>query len=139
MSIPYDIGPDCRPDGTPFCNAIPRADPVGDALRADAEEARQKLREAGLTCPSCGKNAGDTFGRHCLVMITRTPIARDRAYGHDVALLGKPERSCECRDGRPVVLDGADFETWKNAANIALMDDFWFRQEMAFRAPGFPT
>ena len=131
MSIPYDIGPDCRPDGTPFRNAIPRADPVGDALRADAEEARQEIRDAGLTCPSCGKNAGDTFGRHCLVLVTRTPVSRERAYGHDVALIGKPEMSCECRDGQPVVLDGADWETWKNAANIALMDDFWFRETVA--------
>lgn len=113
-------------------------DPIGDALRADAEDARQEIRDTGLTCPSCGKNADDTFGRHCLVLVIRTPVSRERAYGHDVALIGKPEISCECRDGRPVVLDGADWETWKNAANIALMDDFWFRQEMAFRALGFP-
>ena len=106
-------------------------DPIGDALRADAEDARQEIRDTGLTCPSCGLNAGDTFGRHCLVLTTRTPVTRGRAWGHDVALLGTPEHSCECRDGQPVLLDGADFETWRNAANIALMDDFWFRETVA--------
>ena len=114
-------------------------DPVGDALRADAEEARGEIRAAGLICPSCGKNAGDLYGRHCLVLVTRTPVVRERGFGYAVAALGKPEHSCECRDGQPFALDGADFGTWQAAANIALMDDFWFRETMAWRAMGFPA
>ena len=114
-------------------------DPAGDALRADAGQARDEIRAAGLICPSCGKNAGDLFGRHCLVLETRAPVSRERGFGHPVALTGKPETACECRDGRPVVLTGADFGTWQAAANIALMDDFWFREEQAFRALGFPA
>jgi hypothetical protein len=107
-------------------------DPIGAALRADAEAARGEIRDAGLICPSCGKNAGDLIGRHCLVLVTRVPVSRDRGFGHDVALMGQPETSCECRDGRPVILTGADFGTWQAAASIALMDDFWFRDTTAF-------
>ena len=114
------------------------SDPISDALRADAEEVREEIREAGIICPSCGKNTGDLLGRHCLVLITRTPVSREQGFGHAVALIGKPETFCECRDGRPVILTGADFETWQAAANIALMDDFWFRDTMAFdRLIGF--
>ncbi len=98
------------------------SDPIGDALRADAEQARGEIRAAGLICPSCGKNAGDLYGRHCLVLIK------------------EPERAipvAECRDGGRVPLE--DFNTIRAAANIALMDDFWFRETMAFRAAGFPA
>jgi len=108
------------------------ADPIGDALRADAEEARGQIRSAGLTCPSCRGNAGDLFGRHCLVLVTRTPVSEGRGFGHSVPLIGKPETWCECRDGQPVNLADADWEAWKGAANIALMDDFWFREAIAF-------
>lgn len=83
-------------------------DPVGDALRAGAEAARDEIRAAGLICPSCGGNAGDLFGRHCLVLETRAPVTRERGFGQSVALIGKPEITCECRDGRPVVLDVTD-------------------------------
>jgi hypothetical protein len=107
-------------------------DPIGDALRADAEDARGEIRDAGLVCPSCDRNAAGLFGRHCLIMITRTPVSGDRGFGHPVALIGEPEYSCECRDGQRVILTGAGFETWKAAANIALMDDFWFRDTIAF-------
>jgi hypothetical protein len=86
------------------------SDPIGDALRADAEEARISSRAAGLICPSCGQNAGDLYGRHCLVLITRTPVSLDRGFGHPVA-----------------------------AANIALMDDLWFRETMMFRKMGLPA
>ena len=47
-------------------------------------------------------------------------------------LMGKPETWCECRGGQPVNLADADWEAWKGAANIALMDDFWFREAIAF-------
>jgi hypothetical protein len=114
------------------------ADPIGDALRADAAEAREGIRGAGLICPSCGKNAGDLLGRHCLVLITRTPVSRDCGFGHSVILIGKPEYYCECRDGQPVILTAANFGTWQAAANIALLDDIWFRDTRAFsRMLGF--
>jgi len=114
-------------------------DPIGDALRADAEEARGQIRSAGLTCPSCGGNAGDLYGRHCLVLVTRTPVSGGRGFGHPVPLMGKPETWCECRGGQPVNLADADWETWKGAANIALMDDFWFRENIAFNRMVFGT
>lgn len=107
-------------------------DPIGDALRADADDAREEIRAAGLVCPSCGLNAADLFGRHCLILITSTQITPGRGFGQSVPLIGEPEHSCECRDGQPVILSGADFDAWKAAANIALMDDFWFRESIAF-------
>lgn len=97
-------------------------DPIGDALRADAEAARDEIRSAGLICPSCGKNAGDSFGWHSLILISEP----DRAI--PVA---------ECRDGQRVPLE--DWNTIQAAANIALMDDFWFRETLAFRDLGFPA
>lgn len=33
MTIPYDIGPDCRPSGEPFRNLIPRLRPAAADLR----------------------------------------------------------------------------------------------------------
>lgn len=110
---------------------------IAAAVHADAEAAREEIREAGLFCPSCGKNAADLIGRHCLVLITSTPVSPGRAFGQNVALMGKPEPSCECRDGQHVVLDG--FEMWKAAANFALLDDFWFRESMAYAKLGFPA
>lgn len=100
-------------------------DPAGDALRADAEAARDEIRSAGLICPSCGQNAGDLFGRHCLVLI-----------------MGEDTPWCECRDGAQVLLGQLPMsrvgaaEAWEQmraAANIALMDDFWFRETIAFK------
>jgi hypothetical protein len=72
-------------------------DPIGDALHADADDAREEIREAGLVCPSCGKNAGDVFGRHCLILITRMPVSSDRGFGHPVALIGECSRGPERR------------------------------------------
>jgi hypothetical protein len=95
---------------------------IADAIHADAEAAREEIRSAGLICPSCGQNAGDLLGRHCLVLIKEP----DRAI--PVA---------ECRDGRRVPLE--DWNTIHAAANIALMDDFWFREGQQWRAMGFPA
>jgi hypothetical protein len=36
-------------------------DPIGDALKTDAEAARQEIRDIGFSCPSCGKNMGDLY------------------------------------------------------------------------------
>jgi hypothetical protein len=95
------------------------SDPIGDALRADAEEARDEVRVSGyglLRCPSCGQLAAEILGRgHCLIL------------GGDGSVPW-----CECRDGKRVTLSAAeDFEKVKAAANVALADDFWFRSEAA--------
>ena len=62
-------------------------DPIGDALRADAEAAREEIRAKGLTCPSCGQNWADLIGRHCLIL-----------------LMDDATPWCECRDGARVQL-----------------------------------
>jgi hypothetical protein len=41
-------------------------DPIGDAIHAEAEEARSEIRAAGITCPSCGVNAADLPDGHKL-------------------------------------------------------------------------
>src|ERR1035441_2205358 len=58
------------------------SDPIGDAVHADAEAAREEIRADGLICPSCGQNYADLIGRHCLILVmdVRAPW-------------------CECRDG----------------------------------------
>lgn len=99
-------------------------DPIGDALRADAEAARQEIRESGygqLACPSCGKPAADILGTgHCLVMI----MAKEVAVPGDVIF------TAECRDGQP-----AGCTTWdecQSAANISLADEVWRRETIIF-------
>jgi len=104
--------------------------------------ARDEVRvsEYGLLrCPSCGESAAEiVMTDHCLVLVTRTPVSRDRGFGHPVALMGEPECSCECRDGQPVVLTGAAFETWQAAANIALADDVNFAEKQHYRWLYYP-
>jgi hypothetical protein len=43
-------------------------DAVAAALHADAEAARAEIREAGITCPSCGVNLADLADDHDLAM-----------------------------------------------------------------------
>jgi hypothetical protein len=93
-------------------------DRIGDALRADAGAAREEIRAAGLTCPSCGENAADLIGRHGLVLAL---------FGMDRTVYGQ----AECRDGAPVILD--TYELARQAANIALLDDFQHRMAVAER------
>ena len=99
-------------------------DPIGDALRADAEAAREEIRAGGLICPSCGRNWADLLGRHCLVMV----MADDTPW-------------CECRDGAQVLLGpllvarigpAKAWEKMQAAANIALADEVWRQETITF-------
>ena len=45
---PYDIGPDCKPDGTPFRNLIPRAQLDDQARERARERWEQIAAEAGV-------------------------------------------------------------------------------------------
>lgn len=92
-------------------------DPIGDALRADAEEARAQIRAAGIFCPSCGVNMADLPAGHMLAVT-----------GYEEAVLCV----AECRDGTAAEL--SDFATWQAAANISLWDDFRRREAEAFKA-----
>jgi hypothetical protein len=92
-------------------------DPIGDALRADAEEARAEMRAAGIICPSCGGNLGDLYGK-----------------GHryeDIGPAGIPvavaslKGTFRCADGQPVDVTSLDFEQFKAVAEIAFLDGFW--------------
>ena len=95
------------------------ADPIGDALRADAEAARAEIRAEGITCPSCGVNMADLPGGHMLI------VSREEPY------------TAECKAGEPASLalspvnDDA-FAKWQAAANVALWDDFRKREAEAF-------
>lgn len=88
-------------------------DPIGDALRADAEAARDEIRSAGLICPSCGVNMADLRDGHMLTLI-----------------LGE---YAECADGRRVDLLHATFEEVQAAASIAVWDALRQREAEAFR------
>ena len=99
-------------------------DPIGTALRADAEAAREEIRAEGLICPSCGQNYADLIGRHCLVMVMddHTPW-------------------CECRDGAQVLLGSqliarigpaAAWEKMQAAASVAVADEVWRMETIAF-------
>lgn len=97
-------------------------DLVAAALRADADAERERLRAAGITCPSCGKNAADLTGigqGHRLEMITT----------------GEPGPDCvleaQCGDGRRVRLDG--FAAAQNTALTSVLDDFWQQFDEAMR------
>ena len=100
---------------------------IAAAIHADAEAAREEIRAAGLICPSCGENYADLIGRHCLVLVMDD---------------GTPW--CECRAGVQVLLGqlrmsrvGAAkaLEEMQAAANIAAMDEVWFREMAALREP----
>lgn len=90
-------------------------DPIGDALRADAEQARAEIRAAGISCPSCGINMADLPRDHRLVL--------DHG-GVDWLKAERRPASANCAAGDVAPLDGADFETWQAAANVAFYDDF---------------
>lgn len=100
------------------------SDPIGDALRADAEAARAEIRAEGIACPSCRVNMADLPERHALAIAGDDP-------GPLVA---------ECRDGTPAVITGTSlrggegFELLQAAVNVAMFDDFRRREDEAFRA-----
>ena len=108
VEAPEMIGPGWRGE------AQASDDPIGDALRADAEAARAEIRGTGLICPSCGVNMADLPDGHLLVL-----------------LLGE---YAECADGERVNLLEASFEVTQAAANIAVWDAFRKREAEAFRA-----
>ena len=100
------------------------ADPIGDALRADAQAAREEIRAEGLICPSCGQTWADLIGRHSLVMI----MADDTPW-------------CECRDGAQVLLGrlliarigpAKAWEKMQAAASISVADEAWRLETIAF-------
>jgi DNA-directed RNA polymerase subunit RPC12/RpoP len=120
-------------ESAPELLAEPSGPSIGDALHAEAEDARKEIRDAGIACPSCGLNMADLPGDHCLVLLTSVPVTRESGFGHPVALMGKTGHSCECRDGATVILTGADFGTWQAAASIQLWDDFRRRMDEVIR------
>ena len=98
-------------------------DPVGDALRADAEAARAEVRAAGIICPSCGINAADLPRDHMLEM--------DHG-GVDWVKAEKRPATARCAAGAIVPLDDADFETWQAAASVNLLDKVRETEDKAF-------
>jgi hypothetical protein len=109
--------------------------PIGDALRADADAAREEIRAAGLICPSCGVNMAD-LNRHHMLTISdgRT---HENGPGRSVLLARQPV-TAKCAEGEPVVLHDATgnvvatWETYRNAANIALWDKMQATGEAIF-------
>jgi hypothetical protein len=97
-------------------------DPIGDAVRADAEAAREEIRASSygqLACPSCGKPAGDILGTgHCLILIPSCEAGPGAIV------------EAECRDGQRAVCS-----TWDDmvaTANISLADEVWRHETIAF-------
>jgi hypothetical protein len=104
-------------------------DPIGDALRADAEAARAEIRAAGIVCPSCGVNMADLPEGHSLVLTSGGIKQANGTEGPWTA---------QCASGELIHLSGdvpmtdADFTIWQNAANVNLYDDFRKREAEAF-------
>jgi len=99
-------------------------DPIGDALRADAEAAREEIRAEAIICPSCGQNWAGLIGRHSLIMI----MADDTPW-------------CECRDGAQVLLGpglvsrigpAKAWEKMQAAASISVADEVWRQETIIF-------
>ena len=93
-------------------------DPIGEALRADAEAAREEIRAASLICPSCGQNYADLIGGHCLVLI----MSCEPGPGAVV--------EAECRDGQRAIC--GTFDEMEAAASISVADEVWRRDTIAF-------
>lgn len=96
-------------------------DPIGAAVRADAEAARAEIRAEGIICPSCGVNMADLPDGHMLVLSDREPWTAKCADGTLTALAASSSMGDE------------EFATWQAAANISLYDDFRKREAEAFR------
>jgi hypothetical protein len=94
-------------------------DPIGDALRADADAARQELRDLGYVCPSCGKNAADIYG---------TGHRYDR-LGDGIVI---SQQVIKCADGQPVHRALLDYDQVKAVANIDLLDALNRAEDEAF-------
>ena len=90
-------------------------DAVAAALHAEAEQARDEIRAAGIVCPSCGVNMAGLPDDHKLVL-DHGGIDWERAVRRPPSAL--------CGSGRVVGLDDSRFETWQAAANVSLYDDF---------------
>lgn len=96
------------------------ADPIGDALRADAEAARAEIRAAGLICPSCGVNMADLPEDHLLTLT--------HGRQHEDAPIEAPTAKCEYG---PLVMLG-EYDKFRPAANISLHDQFRKAETEAF-------
>lgn len=96
-------------------------DPIGAALRADAEAAREEIRATGLVCPSCSLNMADLPDGHMLV-ISSGRRHEDGPGG--AVLLAKEPRTATCANGQPANMEQAPYETWQAVANISLWDSF---------------
>jgi hypothetical protein len=90
-------------------------DLVAAALHADAEAAREQIRAAGITCPSCRVNMADLPEGHALAMSHEEPF------------------TARCEAGNLVALAGAEFGTWQDAANVSVYDDFRRREAEALK------
>lgn len=105
-------------------------DLVAQALKAEADEARAEIREAGIICPSCGVNAADLPNDHMLEL---------DMGGVDWLKAEKRHPSAKCQSGTQVLLagdspmDDASYETWQAAANVSLLDKFRKAEDEAFR------
>ena len=107
-------------------------DPIGDALRADADDARAEIKAAGIICPSCGVNAADLPRCHYLKL--------DHG-GIDWAKAERRPATAKCQDGTLVTLPGPDdaagdgaFAIWQAAASVNLLDEYNKSLDAAFSA-----
>lgn len=107
-------------------------DPIGDALRADADDARAEIRAAGIICPSCGINAADLPRCHYLTL--------DHG-GIDWEKAERRPGTAKCQDGKLIPLPGpedvgddAAFALLKAAANVNLLDEYNRSVDAAFSA-----
>ena len=100
-------------------------DAVAAALHAEAEQAREEIRAAGIACPSCGKNTADVYGGHRYENVGEAgiPLAVKTMTG-----------TVKCSDGVPVPASGMVYEQWVAAANISLMDEVWRGTDEAMTA-----
>ena len=96
------------------------ADPIGDAIRADAEAARSGIRAAGLICPSCGVNMADLPYEHSL------------EFSGGSLPASFPDGTAKCAAGKDVALGELAYDAIKAMANISVWDEGHRRDAEAF-------
>ena len=84
--------------------------------------ARDEIRAAGLVCPACGVNLADLPAGHVL----------DLSAGREYEDGPEPAPTARCTSADALV--PLDFEAFRAASNILLVQDYWASMDAALDA-----